>query len=335
MNFQNMEAFYRAGEQALEAYGPAADGQLELLRLSENATFLVRNPKADQAGGRWVLRVSRPGYHTLEELEAEIAWMKRIQEEGQVSIAAPVDNLRGQAVTTAEWEGQAYHCVMCEYVAGEAPDPFDEERGLAAFQQVGEIAGLLHRQVMGWEEGRRLSRPVWNYEALLGRQALFGDWRLCRELGEEGRRLLDETCRVIRDRLAAYGMERGKFGLIHSDLRAANLLVKDGQMWVLDFDDSGYGWHLHDLAASISFLEDSPMAGAWVEAWLEGYQKHMPFDERDRQEIPTFIMIRRIQLLAWITSHDDSDPVRIFYEGFAEKTLQMAETYLKGRWWNR
>ncbi|MEG0370408.1 MAG: hypothetical protein RR593_10435, partial [Hungatella sp.] len=62
--------------------------------------------------------------------------------------------------------------------------------------------------------------------------------------------------------------------------------------------------------------------------WIAGYQRILPFGKRERDEIATFVMARRIQLLAWITSHEDSDPVHNLYEGFAKGTCRMAEKYL-------
>ena len=96
-------------------------------------------------------------------------------------------------------------------------------------------------------------------------------------------------------------------------------------MQVLDFDDCGFGWHLYDLAGTFSFLEDNIRLEQWVRAWLEGYETVLPLRKEDIREIPTMIMARRIQLLAWITSHEDSDPVREMYAGFAGKTAELAE----------
>ena len=41
------------------------------------------------------------------------------------------------------------------------------------------------------------------------------------------------------------------------------------------------------------------------------------------------ILARRIQLLAWVTSHGDSDPVRQMEPGFAEGTVAMARRFLR------
>ncbi|MCI8950934.1 MAG: hypothetical protein HFG49_13005 [Lachnospiraceae bacterium] len=57
----------------------------------------------------------------------------------------------------------------------------------------------------------------------------------------------------------------------------------------------------------------------WIEAWLKGYGTVHSLEERDLLEIPTFIMARRIQLLAWLMSHEDSDPVKALYRDLQEK----------------
>lgn len=333
MNFQYIEAYCRAGTLGLACYGLEKDCGLTLMHCSENATFLVSDMRDGKQRG--VLRVSRPGYHSLPETEAEIAWLRQIREEGTVVIPSPIPCPDGRAVAVVTVDNQEYHLVLCEYLEGEAPDPEGGGRGFPWFPKIGETAAKLHKQTMEWTRSRRLCRPVWDFEALLGVHGLFGNWRECREITEAESRLLLETCGEIKGRLLAYGKDEKNFGLIHSDLRAANLLVDGDILKVLDFDDCGYGWHLFDLASSFSFIEDRPEVPGWIEEWLKGYERVLELEKRDYEMIPTFFMARRIQLLAWITSHDDSEPVRRYERGFARQTLCMAEEYLgKNRGWD-
>ena len=46
--------------------------------LAENVTFKV----TDRAGSAYVLRLHRPGYHTLDELVSERAWIRGLAEAG-------------------------------------------------------------------------------------------------------------------------------------------------------------------------------------------------------------------------------------------------------------
>ena len=48
----------------------------------------------------------------------------------------------------------------------------------------------------------------------------------------------------------------------------------------------------------------------------------------DRAEIPTFILLRRMALLAWIGSHADTDLAKEQAPSFAPVTCDLAEAYL-------
>ena len=99
---------------------------------------------------------------------------------------------------------------------------------------------------------------------------------------------------------------------------------------IIDFDDCGYGWYIQDLAASLSFMETESLVPQLIEAWIRGYQKFSPLQQREIDMIPTFIMMRRLQLLAWITSCQSSYAVQRLKGDFVTETAWLAEKYLKG-----
>ena len=68
-----------------------------------------------------------------------------------------------------------------------------------------------------------------------------------------------EVAERVRAGLAAYGTAPDRFGLIHADMRLANVLVDGEAVTLIDFDDSGEGWFAYDFAAAVSFFEDSPV----------------------------------------------------------------------------
>ena len=83
--------------------------------------------------------------------------------------------------------------------------------------------------------------------------------------------MLGRAADVLRAgyRRSATGPDR--FGLVHADMRLANLLVDgDERASCLDFDDCGWGWYLYDLGAALSFVEDSPLVPELVDAWVRG-----------------------------------------------------------------
>jgi Ser/Thr protein kinase RdoA (MazF antagonist) len=109
--------------------------------------------------------------------------------------------------------------------------------------------------------------------AAFGHAARWGRWQDGLGVGPSERRVLGRLDSVLRARLRAYGTGPARYGLVHADTRLANLLVHDGSVSVIDFDDSGFRWYLYDLGTSVSFFEHTPEVPALVDRWLEGYRR--------------------------------------------------------------
>lgn len=179
-----------------------------------------------------------------------------------------------------------------------------------------------------------ITRPVWDCDTTLGPNAPWGNWRDFADFAPQERRLLERVEERIRCIMAAYGKPRGRFGLIHADMRLANLLVEGDILMLLDFDDCAYSWHLFDLAASLSFIEARPDLPDLIAAWLEGYRAastSYPLKEADMAVIPSLIMMRRFQLTAWLATRHDSDPVPALLSAWKQDTLALATRYLGPR----
>jgi Ser/Thr protein kinase RdoA (MazF antagonist) len=119
-----------------------------------------------------------------------------------------------------------------------------------------------------------------------------------------------------------------RYGLVHADTRLANLLVDDGKVSVIDFDDSGFSWYLYDVGTSVSFFEHEPQVPALVDGWLEGYRRVLDLPARDEAEIWTFILYRRLLLVAWIGSHSAVDIAAELGAGYTQDSCDLAEQYL-------
>ena len=143
----------------------------------------------------------------------------------------------------------------------------------------------------------------------------------------------------MQRRLAEFGCATDRFGLIHADLRMANLMidpqVHSGPITVIDFDDCGWSWYLADLGAVVSFIEDTPAAEAMIAGWLAGYRESRELPAEHLGMIPTFVTLRRLQLTAWVASHAHADSAIEFTDGFTDGTARLAVRYLSDPNWLR
>lgn len=187
----------------------------------------------------------------------------------------------------------------------------------------------MHRQTEIWNGTKDIKRFHWDYENMIGENAVWGNWRDYPDLYPEAEAKIERCCQIIKARLDRYGKTDLNYGVIHADLRDTNILVDGDVIKVIDFDDFGFGWHLHDLAGALTFIEDREDVPDLVNAWLDGYRKVLPFTDTDFVEIDTFILQRRIQMMAWMGRHQDSTPVQGYMQGYMEGTMNLVERYLR------
>ena len=307
--------------QALDAHGCHPAATVVLLNVSENATFLVSDPEA----GPSVLRVHRLGYHTEQEIASELAWMDALRAEAGVRTPRVLPAVDGRRMVTVAERGGATvrHCVRFEFLPGTEPD-------LAArhFEELGEITARMHRHARAWRRPDWFTRFHWNHAAAFGSTPRWGRWQDGIGVGASERRVLARLEDTLRIRLQAFGMAPERYGLAHADTRLANLLVHDGSVSVIDFDDSGFSWYLYDLGTTVSFFEHSPEVPALVDSWLEGYRRAGELSAEDQAEIWTFILFRRLLLLAWIGSHQSVDIAAELGAGYTQGSCDLAESYL-------
>jgi Ser/Thr protein kinase RdoA (MazF antagonist) len=85
---------------------------------------------------------------------------------------------------------------------------------------------------------------------------------------------------------------------------------------------------MYDAATPVSFYEHEPQVPALIEAWLKGYRSVAPLSAEDEAEIPTFVMLRRLLLVAWIGSHHETDLAQSMGVAYTEGTVGLCEDYL-------
>jgi len=314
----------RLAQKALALWDLPPNARATLLNVAENTTWLVR---ADD-GFRAVMRVHRAGYHTRRAIESELDWIAALERDGVIAtpgLRRGRDGAVIQSCATDRLETPRF-VVMFDYIPGVQPLETGDLR--AHFAGLGAMAARLHEHAMSWTRPAGFERLTWDVEAVFGPRATWGNWRDAPHVDSAVRLVLEKAERRIRTRLAAYGMGQDRYGLIHADMRLANLLIDGASIRLIDYDDCGFGWFMYDFAAAISFIETDPAIPALKAAWLRGYRGIRALSAADEGEIDTFIMLRRMALLAWIGSHAEAPEPQAMAPHFAAGTAHLAERWL-------
>ena len=51
--------------------------------------------------------------------------------------------------------------------------------------------------------------------------------------------------------LCEFGKSADRYGLVHGDMLPENLFYDGSELRLIDWDDTGFGWHLYDFATAL------------------------------------------------------------------------------------
>jgi Ser/Thr protein kinase RdoA (MazF antagonist) len=298
--------------EALKAF-PIAPEPPELVALSENVTFRV----VDRDGGAaYVLRLHRPGYHTLEELNSERVWTRAL---AAADIAVPIPLATrdgGDYVRVAIAAlGQQRQAGMTRWTEGELlSDLLERDQDAAAperyFEQLGGVAAAMHNQSSGWRPPPAFTRHAVDADGLMGDAPFWGPFWDHPVFSPAERRLVIATRDRIRGVMGRCRRGPETFGMIHADLHDGNLLVGEGGLTVIDFDDCAFGWHAYDIAVAFYNQQATPRFDALRRAFVRGYRTRRDLGDDILAQIPMFLLVRGMAVIGWLHQRPEIDASR-------------------------
>lgn len=301
-------------ERALDEWDICA-AELELISISENTVFRVDTG----TGETYVLRIHRPGYHNLAELNSEQQWTAALKRAG---IGVPLPRLtpegHGYATVPVPGSTETRHVGIVEWFDGVTlssiiAEAADMEALALHFDQLGRIAARIHNQAVSWQIPKGFQRHAFDAEGLMGDTPFWGPFWILPELKAAEREHILNARRVIYRTLSDYGKDGETYSLIHADLHPHNLLVNGDQLHVIDFDDSGFGWHQYEIAVALDAYRKPPHFEVARDALIAGYRSERAISDAAIELLPMFLLIRSLALLGWLherPEHNKGDRVR-------------------------
>ena len=140
------------------------------------------------------------------------------------------------------------------------------------------------------------------------------------------------TLDTARKKLEALLTDLGKgpevYGLIHCDLLPENLLGSGDDIYLIDFDDAGYGWYLFEFATSLFFLLGEPYFDEVFNALIEGYRSERELPDEHLALLPAFFLLRAMVYLGWAHTRSETDTAKELTPMMVEATMEMAEAFI-------
>lgn len=290
---------------AAEAFGGTID-DLTLLGDFENYVF-----RFEPGGAPRILRITHTSHRSADDIRAEIDWVAHLRA-GGLEVCSAIPSGSGAWVEEIG-EGFGSFLVSCfEHAPGARPTR--AEWGPELFERWGAYVGRSHRLTRDYVPGNGVpDRMRWDENPYVVRalDVIPEDQRRVRSRFEE-----------VRQRWADLAEEPGAFGICHTDLHQENFHVADGRIVGFDTDDCEHHWLVQDISSVLYHGYHGPQnekgkpsisRPEFVEAFLppfwRGYRTEYDLDEVWLDELPLFLMARRMTIYVLLHLKWDVDRV--------------------------
>lgn len=281
--------------------------EFECINHSYNTTFKFLGGD----GKHYAIRIGTRERKWPEHTWAEVQWLLELNREGSVTAPVPVANLQGEYFSNHYffYQGGNLDAVVYPWLEGEllTENPTEEQ-----LFELGKEMATMHLLAKSWKpEGYANFLPR-DKPLMVIEDNLFAfqldeippaQYEILRQINERTEKLF-ETLR-----------ERNEPQLIHTDLQSENILWQNDKMKILDFDDTGIGFPVQDLAITIYYLRKDRESEKQL---IAGYASVTPLPEFDPEDLELLIANRCLVLLNQFIGRTTLEDVPLIPEYLAE-----------------
>lgn len=293
---------------ALMNYG-VADATFHLVRQAGNTLFRVKTcnlPTIDDSDrlfeeGQYLLRVHEPGYQEPQAIDLELTWLAAMRREANLPVPEPVAAPDGRLLFPINAPGVpgTRHCSLLRWIKGRS---VKNRFGPHHLRAQGRLMAQLHQFFIQWQPPAGLSKRRFDWDGLFHNDVGSGmpnaeAWALLSPLH---RQTFSFVAEQLRDVMEDWGQGLDVFGLIHGHLGVdANLFFWHGEPRAIDFDDSGYGYWVFDLAVALDACRDNPAYPRYRDALLDGYAEFRALPEKQAERLELFLADLQVYWNLW------------------------------------
>ncbi len=266
------------------------NNKYELIAFRENVTYKTFN----YDGLQLVLRFHRKNYSSRDEINSELIWLNALNEE-RINVPKPVKSINGNFI---EKVNDQYVSALT-WLKGKPLTKINSDGSSLlnnkVFFNLGKELAKLHLFSDRWNKKQNLKKRSWDIEGLLGDYPIWDKFWCNPKLTEDQKNriiLMKNKCHAI----LVNNLTNLDYGLIHADAVRDNVLYSNNIVSLIDFDDSGYGFRLFDIATTLLYYLEDRNFLIIKNQLVKGYLsvKGLQFELLD-----IFILIRSFTYVGW------------------------------------
>ncbi len=280
----------RLAAAALDAYGIKVR-TMRIHSFETNLLYAVRS----QTGERYMLRMAYPGWRTLEDLQAEAAWLQALDKDTDIRAQQVIPSLQGEFVLPLNGSAvpTTWYATLMTWVDGRLLGHHLTTQNL---QRMGQLFAKLHQHGEQWQPPANFTNK--RFEAFLSRgepDAIF-DGGLVDGFDDKDKQAFWQARQWVE---AEYSrLCPSDLRVIHCDLWHDNIKVDGGRLRPFDFEDTIWGYRLHDMAMGLLDLLETVGHARYQElrvAFRAGYEQLLDWPEGNLE-------VLQIGRLLWVAN---------------------------------
>ncbi len=283
---------------AVESQDWITDGCFLALNSYENRVYQVGIEDAEPL----IAKFYRPDRWSDEAIQEEHTFTLELAAD-EIPVVAPLVDDYGDSLH----QHDVFRFALYPRRGGRTPELEDPQqleiigRFLARIHALGEQTDFLHRPSVDIESyGVETSQWLLNSRQLpLGLESAYAP-------------LIDDLLAKIKDHFRAAG--DFKMLRVHGDAHPSNLLWREGQLHIVDFDDARMGPAVQDIWMFLS--GDRQFRTARLADVLEGYTQFRDFDPRELHLIEALRTLRIIHYAVWLARRAEDPAFQLAFPWF-------------------
>ncbi len=261
------------------------DSKPQLISQSQNTVF-----EANLNNINIALRVSQAEHRTHEQIQSEIILIN-----GIINIVElphqPIPLKPDQYVLPITFEHDTYYAVAFNYIDGSPLDP----RNTYEIQSAAAILARFHRATAG--KLKSIDRPTLFHSPIYDISYATHD------------QYYDEL-KAWKSRLQS---SSPFYGIIHGDYNFSNLIKSIIYIYLIDFEDSCYGWYAYDIGNAL-YMElfdqrkeqEFDKFSDFFKQFIQSYFLAWPEAKVIIEDVPMFITYRVLMLESWLNGNPEA-----------------------------
>ncbi|MBV6622912.1 MAG: phosphotransferase [Rivularia sp. (in: Bacteria)] len=290
--------------------------KLHLIKHLENTTFRLSTEQGD-----FLIRVYCGLQNTVQDIESEAKIIEYLASCNHYEYQKPIYNNSNRFVTIGEAEGISKPVSILSWINSSIIG--HQINDISLFNQLGKLLARIHNKLAEWQKPIDFQRPIFDAENLIGRNGAFRYANSgYKYFDRETVSLFESVYQRLIDFEAVAGKETNIYGIIHGDLHLKNVILHQNALIPIDFDDSGYGYYIYDLAVILTNYSEMTEYSAIKANLLQGYRSIRKISIEIENQLSLFMAARYICLALFLAGKFQQE------SGFKETALKYIPSYV-------